>query len=127
MITLPLFDERHRALHARLHDVRTRFEPIAARGEADDVDGAGRAAIRACADLGLCRLLVPTEFGGDGLDLRTLCIARDALAGASGLVDGVFAVQGLGSYPIALSADRALGERYLPAVATGESIAAFAL
>lgn len=127
MITLPLFDERHRALHARLHDVRTRLEPIAARGEVDDVDEAGRAAIRACADLGLCRLLVPTEFGGEGLDLRALCIARDALAGASGLVDGVFAVQGLGSYPIALSGDRALGERYLPAIATGESIAAFAL
>jgi acyl-CoA dehydrogenase len=127
MITLPLFDERHRALYARLHDVRTRLEPIAARGEAGEEDQAGRDAIRACAELGLCRLLVPSDFGGDGLDLRSLCIAREALAGASGLVDGVFAVQGLGSYPIALSGDRALGERYLPAVATGESIAAFAL
>jgi len=127
MITLPLFDERHRALHARLHDVRTALEPLARRGEAGEEDQAGRDAIRACAELGLCRLLVPSDFGGDGLDLRSLCIAREALAGGSGLVDGVFAVQGLGSYPIALSGHRALGERYLPAVATGESIAAFAL
>jgi acyl-CoA dehydrogenase len=127
MITLPLFDERHRALRARLHDVRSTLEPLAARGEAGQVDEAGRDAIRACTHLGLCQLLVPTDVGGDGLDLRSLCIVREALAGASGLVDAVFAVQGLGSYPIALSGNRTLGERYLPPIAKGESIAAFAL
>ncbi|CAN5652007.1 acyl-CoA dehydrogenase family protein [soil metagenome] len=127
MITLPLFEDRHRALHARLQDVRAQLEPIAARGEASDVDEAGRDAIRVCADLDLCRLLVPTEFGGDGLDLRSLCIVREALAAGSGLVDAVFAVQGLGSYPIGLSGNRAMAERYLPSVASGRSIAAFAL
>lgn len=127
MITLPLFDDRHRALHARLQDLRAQLEPIAARGEAGEVDEAGRDAIRVCADLDLCRLLVPTAFGGDGLDLRSLCIVREALAAASGLVDAVFAVQGLGSYPIGLSGNQAIGERYLPSVASGESIAAFAL
>jgi acyl-CoA dehydrogenase len=83
--------------------------------------------VRICAELGLCRLLVPTTFGGDGLDLRSLCIAREALAAGSGLVDAVFAVQGLGSYPIALSGNQALSDQYLRRVASGDAIAAFAL
>ena len=127
MITLPLFEERHRALYAQLAGVRAQLEPIAVRGETGEVDLAGRDAIRISADLGLCRLLVPTAFGGEGLDLRAVCVAREALAGGSGLVDAVFAVQGLGSYPIALSGSTSLGERYLRKVATGEATAAFAL
>jgi hypothetical protein len=70
---------------------------------------------------------VPTEFGGDGLDLRSLCIVREALAAGSGFVDAVFAVPGLGSYPIGLSGNQVMAERYLPSVASGASIAAFAL
>lgn len=127
MIRLPLFEHRHRALHARLAELRDRLEPIAIAGEAGHVDDAGRDAIRVCAELGLCRLLVPVAFGGDGHDLRSLCIAREALAAGSGLVDAVFAVQGLGSYPIVLSGNTALGDRYLRRIATGEAIAAFAL
>ena len=127
MITLPLFEERHRALYEQLAGVRAQLEPIAVRGEAGEVDEAGRDAIRICADLGLCTLLVPTMFGGAGLDLRAVCVAREALAAGSGLVDAVFAVQGLGSYPIALSGSEGLGARYLRQIATGEAIAAFAL
>ena len=101
MIDLPLFDERHRALQTRLENL-TSLEAITARAEAGDVDAAGRDALRECAGLGLCRLLIPAEFGGDGLDLRSVCIAREALASASGVTDAVFAVHGLGTYPLAL-------------------------
>ncbi|HVL65974.1 MAG TPA: acyl-CoA dehydrogenase family protein [Vicinamibacterales bacterium] len=127
MIDLPLFDDSHRALAARLRDVMARVEPIAARGDDGEVDAAGREAIAVCAELGLCRLLVPREFGGEGLDLRSVCLVREALASASGLVDAVFAVQGLGSYPIALSGNAAVASRYLPDVASGRRISAFAL
>lgn len=127
MIHLPFFDERHRALQDRLAGLAGRFDAIATRGEAGEVDEAGRDAVRECAAAGLSRLLVPREFGGDGLDLRSVCLAREALAAGSGLADAVFAVQGLGSYPIALSGNRALAPRYLPAIAEGQAIAAFAL
>jgi acyl-CoA dehydrogenase len=127
MITLPFFEDRHRLLQAQLGNVRSRLEPIAARAERGEVDAAGRDAIALTAELGLCRLLAPGAFGGVGLDLRSICVAREALAGGSGLVDSVFAVQGLGSYPIALSGNQALGDRYLRPIATGEAIAAFAL
>ncbi len=100
--------------------MRERLDPIALAGEAGEVEQAGRDAIRICAELGLCRLLVPSAFGGDGLDLRSLCIAREALAAGSGLVDAVFAVQGLGSYPIALSGNQ---RRWATAICAGSRAA----
>lgn len=127
MIDLPFFDDRHRALHERIQPALGRFAAIAARGEGGAVDEAGREAIALGAELGMCRLLVPREFGGDGLDLRSVCVAREAVASASALADAVLAVQGLGSYPIALGGSRALSAAYLPAVADGSAIAAFAL
>ncbi len=127
MIDLPLFEDRHRALAARVGNVAGQFDQVVGLGESGEEDRAGREAIRICAEHGLCRLLVARDFGGDGLDLRSLCLAREAIAAASGLADAVFAVQGLGSYPIALSGDKALGERFLPDVASGRAIAAFAL
>lgn len=127
MIDLPYFEARHRTLADRLRDIDATFGPIADRGEAGLVDAAGRDALRACAAIGLCRLLVPAEFGGDGLDLRSVCLARESLAASSGLADAVYAVQGLGSYPIVLGGAREIATQYLPSVAAGTAVAAFAL
>jgi acyl-CoA dehydrogenase len=127
VIGLPLFDARHRDLARRLSTIAPRVEPVAARGERGEVDEAGRDAMAACADLGLCGLLVPENFGGAGLDLRAVCLAREALAAASGLADSVFAVHGLGAYPLAVAGSADLGARYLPDVAAGRAIGAFAL
>jgi acyl-CoA dehydrogenase len=130
VIGLPFFEDRHRDLAGRLAEMGARFDAVAARGEAGEpteIDAAGRDAIAACAELELCGLLVPREYGGEGLDLRSVCLAREALAAASGLADSVFAVQGLGAYPIGLAGDRTIGERYLRDVVTGRAIGAFAL
>lgn len=127
MIGLPFFDTPHRTLQGRLADLEARFAGIAAQGERGEVDAAARDTIRVCTELGLSRHLVPREAGGEGLDLRTVCMIREAVAGASGLADSVFAVQGLGSYPIVLSGSRALADHYLPLVRDGAAIAAFAL
>ena len=127
MIDLPLFDDRHRTLHARLAGAIAQFEAITARAESGDVDGAGRDAIRECATLGLCRLLIPSTLGGVGLDLRSLCLAREALASVSGVTDAAYAVHGLGTYPLALSGNRAMAEKYLPDAAEGRTIGAFAM
>src|SRR6476661_6707090 len=63
----------------------------------------------------------------DKLDVRSLCIARETLARVSGLADFAFAMQGLGSGPISLFGSPALKARYLPRVAKGSAIAAFAI
>jgi acyl-CoA dehydrogenase len=126
VIELPFFDDRHRTLQAQLGNVRSRLASINEKSESD-VDQAGIESLRECAALGLCRLLVPSTFGGNGFDLRSLCLAREALAATSGLADAVFAVHGLGSYPLALAGTSAIAQRYLPDAAAGRSIGAFAI
>lgn len=60
-------------------------------------------------------------------DSRGLCLVRENLGYASPLADAVFALQGLGSTPLALEGSQAQQERWLPRVATGEVMAAFAM
>ena len=68
-------------------------------------------------------------WGGaaEAIDTRTLCLVRETLARHSGLADFAFAMQGLGSGAISLAGSDAQKARWLPRVARGEAIAAFAL
>ena len=61
------------------------------------------------------------------LDSRALCVARETLAYHDGLADFAFAMQGLGSGAITLAGSAAQCDRWLPLVARGDAIAAFAL
>ncbi|KZS01300.1 putative Isovaleryl-CoA dehydrogenase, partial [Daphnia magna] len=56
-----------------------------------------------------------------------ICLLRETLARYNGLADFAFAMQGLGSGAISLAGTPEQRERYLPAVARGEKLAAFAL
>jgi len=121
----PFLEDRHRAFAERL-DVwaDAQIAPL-------DRDHAEAEVDRACADLlerlaqgGWLRNAVPVD---GPLDVRTLCLTREALARRSGLADFVFAMQGLGSGPISLFGTDAQKAAYLPAVAAGEKVAAFAL
>lgn len=60
-------------------------------------------------------------------DVRSLAIIRETLARHDALADFAFAMQGLGSGAISLAGSPEIKERYLPRVAAGEAIAAFAL
>ncbi|MCP3957213.1 MAG: acyl-CoA dehydrogenase [bacterium] len=72
---------------------------------------------------------IPEAFGGhEGApDLRACCLIRETLASASPLADSVFALQCLGSMPITLAGSEEQKRRYLPGVAAGERMAAFAM
>ena len=72
---------------------------------------------------------VPSRFGGvrQTVQARDLCLIREELAWGSALADVMFGVQALGSYPIALAGSEEQQRRYLPPLAKGERIAAFAL
>jgi acyl-CoA dehydrogenase len=69
------------------------------------------------------------QGGGDlaALDARSLCLIRESLAWHDGLADFAFAIQGLGSGPLSAAGDPALRARYLPRVAAGRAVPAFAL
>jgi acyl-CoA dehydrogenase len=123
----PFLDARHRQLHAGI-DAWAR---IALPGLVDhhDVDASCRRLVRALGEAGFLSQVVPAAFGGasEALDVRALCLARETLAWHEGLADFAFAMQGLGTGPISLFGSEAQKQRYLPPVARGEAIAAFAL
>ncbi|MGL5363433.1 MAG: acyl-CoA dehydrogenase family protein, partial [Bosea sp. (in: a-proteobacteria)] len=94
-----------------------------------DVDSSCRKLVKALGQAGILRATVPEAYGGlhAGYDVRSLCLAREALAWHDGLADFAFAMQGLGTGPITLAGSPEQKARYLPAVGRGEAIAAFAL
>ncbi|MGA8533291.1 MAG: acyl-CoA dehydrogenase family protein [Candidatus Tumulicola sp.] len=122
----PFFDEEHRAFVSQLEGWLSEVEVAE---DERDADAGCRAWVRALAEGGILRACVPDFFGGlrAALDVRTLCLAREMLAYHSALADFAFAMQGLGSGPIVLFGSAELQRRYLPSVAEGRSIAAFAL
>jgi acyl-CoA dehydrogenase len=127
VLRLPWFGEAHRTHADRVAAFAARsIEPRAAQAERDDPARAGRAFLDALASEDLLAGLVPGGPAGVP-DLRTLCLTREALAGASGLADSVFAVDGLGALPIALAGTDAQRREYLPGVARGAQVGAFAL
>ncbi|MBI1778019.1 MAG: acyl-CoA dehydrogenase family protein [Proteobacteria bacterium] len=124
----PFFEDQHRALQAELVPwIEAAIAPH--QHDESDVDALSQRFVRALGDAGWLRYAVPASYGGihETLDVRSLCIIRETLARTSGLADFAFAMQGLGSASIALFGDEALKRRYLPAVAAGRQIAAFAL
>ena len=125
-LSWPFFDDEHRAFAAGLDRWLASADVF---DDERDADASCRAWVRALADARVLRACVPDFFGGlrAGLDVRTLCLARDALAAHSALADFAFAMQGLGSGAIALFGSAELQRRYLPPVVAGDAIAAFAL
>jgi acyl-CoA dehydrogenase len=126
MLELPFFDNIHRDL---VHDL-TAWCAEHLHGDHDgDVDTICRDYVRQMGADGWLRYVVPGEYGGalDALDSRALCLIRETLAYHDGLADFVFAMQGLGSGAITLHGTPEIKAAYLPKVASGEWIAAFAL
>ncbi|WEF35692.1 acyl-CoA dehydrogenase family protein [Pseudoduganella chitinolytica] len=126
----PFFAEHHAALERALDDWAGR-ELAHVHGQfGKDVDGACREIVRRLGEGGWLRHAVGgTAYGGaaDAIDTRALCLIRETLARHEGLADFAFAMQGLGSGAISLFGTPGQREDYLPRVARGEAIAAFAL
>ncbi|USX19333.1 acyl-CoA dehydrogenase family protein [Oxalobacteraceae bacterium OTU3REALA1] len=125
----PFFEARHAALEQRLDEWAARHVAQHHSG-GDDVDGACRVLVRQLGEGGWLRHAVAgTAHGGedDVIDTRAICLIRETLARHNGLADFAFAMQGLGAGAISLHGDAAQRAAYLPRVARGEAIAAFAL
>jgi len=123
----PFFDDTHRALADALE--RWCAAELAHAHDESNVDGQCRDLVARLAAGGWLRYAVPAAYGGvhERLDVRSLALIRETLARWSGLADFAFAMQGLGSGTISLFGTEAQRAAYLPAVARGEKIAAFAL
>lgn len=125
----PFFESKHRELHARVDDFAVNelgYLTDAATEAPDEIDHAVRRSVRALGQAGL--LAHAVAFKADEVpDVRSICLVREVLARCHGLADFAFAMQGLGSGPISLFGSARQRERYLPGVAKGDMVAAFAL
>lgn len=124
----PFLEDRHRTLARELDTwAGEHIAPLA--GHHGDVDEACRRIVRLLGDAGWLRYCVPASHGGmfETLDVRSLCLIRETLARHFGLADFVFAMQGLGSGVISNFGSEAQKAKYLPGVARGDLVAAFAL
>ncbi|MCB1848379.1 MAG: acyl-CoA dehydrogenase family protein [Halieaceae bacterium] len=127
-LSWPFFDEGHRQLSREL-EAWAEAHLATLPHDHNDVDAQCRQLVRMLGEAGFLCNAVPAAYGGntEALDVRRLCITRETLGRYSGLADFAFAMQGLGSGSMSMFASEALKEQYLPKVASGEYIAAFAL
>ena len=118
----PFFDTRHRELADALDQW---CQDNLADRYADDLDSECRALVRELGAAGFLKLCVADAK--DRPDVRSLAIARETLAYHSALADFAFAMQGLGSGAISLFGTVEQKREWLPKVASGRAIAAFAM
>ncbi|MCY7675574.1 acyl-CoA dehydrogenase family protein [Bacillus safensis] len=83
--------------------------------------------LKKAGELGLLGADVPEEFGGLGLDKISSAIITEKFARAGSFSLSYGAHVGIGSLPIVLFGNQAQKETYLPGLASGETIAAYAL
>jgi acyl-CoA dehydrogenase len=123
----PFLDETHRQLVMDLRDwAAQHVAPMEEPGhDLDAVDAHCKQLVRMLGDAGWLKYCVPGENGAIGV--RNLCLCRETLGYTSGLADFAFAMQGLGTGPISLYGNEDQKRRYLPPVAKGDAIAAFAI
>ena len=121
-LSWPFFDERHREL---AKDLEAWCEATIHDAEPSDADYAVRATVAELGKAGFLKLCV-----GEGdvrPDVRRLALCRETFARWHGLVDFAFAMQGLGSGAISLFGTVEQKREWLPKVAAGKAIAAFAM
>ena len=126
-LKLPFFDQSHRTLYADIQAWSA--AALTNRVHVGNVDEHCVKLTRQLGDAGWLRYCVPAEYGGalKELDSRSICLLRQGLGYYDGLADFAFVMQGLGSGPISLFGSEALKQKYLPHVASGKMLAAFAL
>lgn len=114
-------DDRHVAFAGEV-DRFARAELMPRPEPADDA--AARVEARAVLEiLGAGGWLAPIR----DRDLRSIALAREAIAAASPLADAVYALQALGATPILLAGHEAARTRWVDAAVSGRSMGAFAM
>jgi len=118
-VDLPLFfEDHHRQLCESLLPLRTQIEK-----NSHGPNAAAKVAAAMGESLGLYRWLLPEDGRSD---VRSLCLVRELLGYISPLADAIYAVQGLGTYPVLLAGSEEQ-KQALPDLRSGKKIAGFAL
>ena len=130
-LTWPFLEEKHAALYDRV-EAWAKAHASIMHGEDESSAAAAKVVRNLVAEMGRDGFLTTATGGVDDapfgpLDARSLCICREVLARYGGLADFAFAMQGLGTGPIGLFGTPEQKQKYLPPVAQGKAVSAFAL
>ncbi len=102
-----------------------KIKPVAA--EYDEREEFPWDIIKILSDSDLFGIYIPEEFGGTGGGVMELVLATEELSRACGGISLSFAATALGTYPILLYGKDEQKKKYLPDIAAGKKLAAFAL
>ncbi|MBI4981907.1 MAG: acyl-CoA dehydrogenase family protein [Candidatus Omnitrophica bacterium] len=83
--------------------------------------------IKVIAEAGLFGLFIPEAYGGMGVNVLNLCLATEELSRACGGIAVCYAASALGTFPIVLFGNEEQKKKYLPDLASGKKVAAFAV
>jgi alkylation response protein AidB-like acyl-CoA dehydrogenase len=83
--------------------------------------------LRKCAELGMVSIGIPEAYGGLGLDKTTENIIAESFAGQASFSTTVGAHAGIGCLPIILFGNKEQKEKYLPGIATAETVSCYGL
>ena len=128
----PFFDDSHREFAEKLRDWAIKeIQPLENKepNGNEELDHLCREFVKKLGIGGWLQYCIPSSHGGalESFDVRTLALTREILGYYSGLADFSFAMQGLGSGAITLFGSEEQKDSYLPTVASGERIGAFAI
>jgi alkylation response protein AidB-like acyl-CoA dehydrogenase len=131
MGTGPDFDtyrlsDDHLAIRDAIREISTDLiAPHAA--EVDETSSFPQAAYDALSASGFHAPHIPEEYGGAGADALATCIVIEEVARACASSSLIPAVNKLGTMPVMLAASEEIKSKYLPRVASGEALFAYAL
>lgn len=121
------FTEEHLMIAKTAEDfVEKEVQPVLERLENHEFDITVKL-LKEAGELGLLAADVPEEYEGLGLDKITSSLITEKMAGGGGFALSHGAHVGIGSLPIVLFGNEEQKKRYLPALASGEKLAAYAL
>ena len=128
----PFFEASHQDFKASLQDWTSKqFAGLHGHDESRDaIDKECVSLVKALGQGGWLKPAIAGKAHGGAsevIDTRTICLLREELAWHHGLADFAFAMQGLGSGAISLKGTPEQQAAYLPRVASGSALAAFAL
>jgi butyryl-CoA dehydrogenase len=121
-----LLNEEQKMVRDLCHQIaEEKIRPVA--NELDEKEEFPHQIIKIMAESDLFGIYLPEEYGGTGGGVLELCIATEEFSHACGGIAVCYAASALGTIPILLFANEEQKKKYLPALASGKSLAAFGL
>ncbi len=123
----PFFNEDYESIREMARDFATKaLAPIAA--DIDKNEKFPMEVVQQIAEMGFLGLKIPEEYGGLGLDMRSyVCVMEEIAKKCATATLFISSANSLSTAPIVISGTPEQKEKYLPGVASGESIIAFGL